>query len=55
MIGLARTRNGKWFDSTFDAITAIVGAGVLGLPYAMSQLGWYVQVSIRMVLQFQSA
>ncbi|XP_075515214.1 lysine histidine transporter 2-like [Primulina tabacum] len=34
----ARTAN--WWYSAFHNITAIVGAGVLGLPYAMSELGW---------------
>lgn len=35
-------RNGKWWYSAFHNVTAMVGAGVLGLPYAMSELGWYV-------------
>ncbi|GAU32682.1 hypothetical protein TSUD_145560 [Trifolium subterraneum] len=33
-------RNAKWWYSSFHNITAMVGAGVLGLPHAMSQLGW---------------
>ncbi|KZV17300.1 lysine histidine transporter 1-like, partial [Dorcoceras hygrometricum] len=33
-------RTAKWWYSAFHNITAIVGAGVLGLPYAMSELGW---------------
>lgn len=35
------SRNAKWYYSAFHNITAMVGAGVLGLPYAMSELGWY--------------
>uniref|UniRef100_A0A2C9U3S0 Amino acid transporter transmembrane domain-containing protein n=2 Tax=Manihot esculenta TaxID=3983 RepID=A0A2C9U3S0_MANES len=34
------SREAKWWYSTFHNVTAMVGAGVLGLPYAMSQLGW---------------
>ncbi|XP_058773279.1 lysine histidine transporter 1-like [Vicia villosa] len=33
-------RSAKWWSSAFHNVTAMVGAGVLGLPYAMSQLGW---------------
>ncbi|KAI4324242.1 hypothetical protein L6164_023796 [Bauhinia variegata] len=33
-------RKAKWWYSTFHNVTAMVGAGVLGLPYAISQLGW---------------
>ncbi|KZV17301.1 lysine histidine transporter 1-like [Dorcoceras hygrometricum] len=33
-------RTASWWYSAFHNITAIIGAGVLGLPYAMSQLGW---------------
>lgn len=35
------SRKGKWWYSAFHNVTAMVGAGVLGLPYAMSELGWY--------------
>ncbi|KAK9114815.1 hypothetical protein Syun_021612 [Stephania yunnanensis] len=35
-----RPRNAKWWYSAFHTVTAIVGAGVLGLPYAMAYLGW---------------
>ena len=34
------TRNAKWYYSTFHNATAMVGVGVLSLPYAMSELGW---------------
>ncbi|KAI3454984.1 hypothetical protein Pfo_011647 [Paulownia fortunei] len=40
------SRNGKWWYSAFHNITAMVGAGVLGLPYAMSELGWGPGVTI---------
>lgn len=36
------SREGKWWYSAFHNVTAVVGAGVLGLPFAMSQIGWYV-------------
>lgn len=35
-------REAKWWYSTFHTVTAMVGAGVLSLPYAMAYLGWYV-------------
>ncbi|XP_051144706.1 lysine histidine transporter-like 6 [Andrographis paniculata] len=35
-----RARNAKWWYSTFHTVTAMVGAGVLSLPYAMAYLGW---------------
>lgn len=34
------SRNAKWWYSAFHNVTAMVGAGVLGLPHAMAQLGW---------------
>ncbi|PWA44493.1 transmembrane amino acid transporter family protein [Artemisia annua] len=33
-------RDAKWWNSTFHTVTAMVGAGVLSLPYAMAYLGW---------------
>ncbi|XP_073142947.1 lysine histidine transporter 2-like [Henckelia pumila] len=45
------SRNGKWWYSTFHNVTAMVGAGVLGLPYAMSELGWGPGVTV-MVLSW---
>ncbi|XP_043716502.1 lysine histidine transporter-like 6 [Telopea speciosissima] len=33
-------RRAKWWYSTFHTVTAMVGAGVLSLPYAMAYLGW---------------
>ncbi|KAJ1391570.1 Amino acid transporter, transmembrane domain [Sesbania bispinosa] len=39
-------RSAKWWYSTFHNVTAMVGAGVLGLPYAMSDLGWGPGVTI---------
>ncbi|KAM1303752.1 hypothetical protein ACFX2F_021522 [Malus domestica] len=33
-------RNAKWWYSAFHNVTAMVGAGVLSLPYAMAELGW---------------
>ncbi|KAH6758568.1 lysine histidine transporter 1 [Perilla frutescens var. frutescens] len=37
---ITSSRTGRWWFSTVHNVTAIVGAGVLGLPYAMSELGW---------------
>ncbi|KAK2384083.1 hypothetical protein P8452_39045 [Trifolium repens] len=34
------SRKAKWWYSAFHNITAMVGAGVLTLPYAMSKMGW---------------
>lgn len=39
---ITSSRTAKWWYSTFHNVTAMVGAGVLSLPYAMSNLGWYV-------------
>ncbi|KAK4835085.1 hypothetical protein QYF36_005030 [Acer negundo] len=40
------SRNAKWWYSASHNVTAMVGAGVLGLPYAMAQLGWGPGVAI---------
>lgn len=37
---ITASRTAKWWYSAFHNVTAVVGAGVLGLPFAMSQLGW---------------
>ncbi len=29
-----------WYHAAFHTVCAVVGAGVLGLPYAFSRLGW---------------
>ena len=42
---ITSSRNAKWWYSAFHNVTAMVGAGVLSLPYAMAELGWYVYVS----------
>ncbi|KAG0465658.1 hypothetical protein HPP92_019822 [Vanilla planifolia] len=34
------SRKANWSYSAFHNVTAMVGAGVLSLPYAMSELGW---------------
>lgn len=39
---ITSSRDAKWWYSAFHNITATVGAGVLSLPYALSQLGWYL-------------
>ncbi|KAK1366846.1 Lysine histidine transporter 1 [Heracleum sosnowskyi] len=43
---ITSVRNAKWYYSAFHNVTAMVGAGVLSLPYAMSQLGWGPGVAI---------
>ncbi|XP_030450285.1 lysine histidine transporter 1-like isoform X2 [Syzygium oleosum] len=40
------SRNAKWWHSTFHNVTTMVGAGVLGLPYAMAELGWGPGVAV---------
>ncbi|KAL5080592.1 hypothetical protein RYX36_009013 [Vicia faba] len=42
-------RNAKWWYSSFHNVNAMVGAGVLGLPYAMSQLGWGPGVTLLII------
>ncbi|KAH9725410.1 Lysine histidine transporter-like 5 [Citrus sinensis] len=37
---ITASRKAKWWYSAFHNVTAMVGAGVLGLPFAFSQLGW---------------
>ncbi|KAF9604398.1 hypothetical protein IFM89_006407 [Coptis chinensis] len=37
---ITASRKAKWWYSAFHNVTAMVGAGVLSLPYAMAQLGW---------------
>ncbi|XP_050270907.1 lysine histidine transporter 1-like [Quercus robur] len=43
---ITSSRNAKWWYSAFHNVTAMVGAGVLSLPYAMSELGWGPGVAI---------
>ncbi|WVZ95272.1 hypothetical protein U9M48_041057 [Paspalum notatum var. saurae] len=43
---ITSSRNAKWWYSAFHNVTAMVGAGVLGLPYAMSELGWEAGVAV---------
>ncbi|KAL2533312.1 Lysine histidine transporter 1 [Abeliophyllum distichum] len=43
---ITSSRNAKWWYSTFHNVTAMVGAGVLSLPYAMSELGWGPGVTV---------
>lgn len=40
------SREAKWWYSAFHNVTAMVGAGVLGLPFAISQLGWYTTLFV---------
>ncbi|KAF4365080.1 hypothetical protein G4B88_018260 [Cannabis sativa] len=43
---ITSSRNAKWWYSAFHNVTAMVGAGVLSLPYAMTELGWGPGVAI---------
>ncbi|KAK9052704.1 hypothetical protein SSX86_029334 [Deinandra increscens subsp. villosa] len=40
------SRKAKWYYSTFHNVTAMVGAGVLSLPYALSELGWGFGITV---------
>ncbi|KAK6155263.1 hypothetical protein DH2020_009511 [Rehmannia glutinosa] len=46
---ITSSRNAKWWYSAFHNVTAMVGAGVLSLPYAMSELGWGPGVTVMVV------
>ncbi|XP_061992489.1 lysine histidine transporter 2-like [Rosa rugosa] len=37
---ITSARNAKWWYSAFHNVTAMVGAGVLSLPFALAELGW---------------
>ncbi|XP_024973767.1 lysine histidine transporter 1-like [Cynara cardunculus var. scolymus] len=43
---ITSSRKAKWWYAAFHNVTAMVGAGVLSLPYAMSNLGWGPGVTI---------
>ncbi|KAK3410296.1 hypothetical protein EUGRSUZ_J02297 [Eucalyptus grandis] len=43
---ITASRKAKWWYSAFHNVTAMVGAGVLSLPYAMSELGWGPGVAV---------
>ncbi|KAF8389790.1 hypothetical protein HHK36_024309 [Tetracentron sinense] len=44
-------RRAKWWYSAFHNVTAMVGAGVLSLPYAMAYLGWYIYIYIYILVE----
>lgn len=43
---ITSSREAKWWYSTFHNVTAMVGAGVLSLPYAMASMGWGPGVTV---------
>lgn len=43
---ITSSRDAKWWYSAFHNVTAMVGAGVLSLPYALSHLGWGPGVTV---------
>ncbi|KAL1536538.1 Lysine histidine transporter 1 [Salvia divinorum] len=46
---ITSSRNAKWWYSAFHNVTAMVGAGVLSLPFAMSELGWGPGVAVMLI------
>ncbi|KAL3526325.1 hypothetical protein ACH5RR_010981 [Cinchona calisaya] len=46
---ITSSRNAKWWYSAFHNVTAMVGAGVLGLPYAIAELGWGPGVAVMVI------
>jgi hypothetical protein len=40
LLPVTASREAKWYYSTFHNVTAIVSAGVLGLPTTMADLTW---------------
>ncbi|XP_047314046.1 lysine histidine transporter 1-like [Impatiens glandulifera] len=46
---ITSSRNAKWWYSAFHNVTAMVGAGVLSLPFAMSELGWGPGVAVLVI------
>lgn len=46
---ITSSREAKWWFSAFHNVTAMVGAGVLSLPYALSELGWGPGVAVLLV------
>ncbi|KAL2529087.1 Lysine histidine transporter 1 [Forsythia ovata] len=46
---ITSARNAKWWYSAFHNVTAMVGAGVLSLPYAMAELGWGPGVTVLVI------
>jgi len=46
------SRPAKWWYSTFHTVTAMIGAGVLSLPYAMAYLGWYGYSFVNHIYKF---
>lgn len=49
---ITSSRTAKWWYSTFHNVTAMVGAGVLSLPYAMSNMGWYIYVYFLFLINY---
>ncbi|GFQ00620.1 lysine histidine transporter-like 5 [Phtheirospermum japonicum] len=43
---ITASRKGKWWYSAFHNVTAMVGAGVLGLPLVLARLGWIPGITI---------
>eukprot|EP00729_Bicosta_minor_P018550 gene18550-19333_t len=39
-------RKSSWTDSVLILVGAIMGSGTLGLPFALTKLGWYVGITV---------
>ena len=39
-------RKSSWTDSVLILVGAIMGSGTLGLPFALTKLGWYVGTAV---------
>lgn len=46
---ITSSRNAKWWYSAFHNVTAMVGAGVLSLPFAMAHLGWGPGITVLII------
>ncbi|KAK3418919.1 hypothetical protein EUGRSUZ_H04668 [Eucalyptus grandis] len=46
---ITSSRKAKWWYSTFHNVTAMVGAGVLSLPYSLAALGWGPGVTVLII------
>ena len=44
------SRNAKWWYSAFHNVTAMVGAGVLSLPYAIYGRAWMVPYDLNIYI-----
>ncbi|MQM09022.1 hypothetical protein Taro_041879, partial [Colocasia esculenta] len=48
---ITSSKNAKWWYSAFHNVTAMVGTGVLSLPFAMSELGWGPRIMVLLIVE----